>query len=57
MAQRSEFREGSEMNSLPPILARDYAINRVRATGCFFAFGAVGTALGRALLLILGVLR
>lgn len=43
------------MNSLPPILARDYAIHRVRATGCFFAFGVVGSALGLALLLILGV--
>jgi hypothetical protein len=43
------------VSPLPPILARDFAIHRVRATGCFFAFGVVGTCLGLALLLILGV--
>lgn len=45
------------MSPLPPILARDFAIHRVRATGCFFAFGVVGVALGAALLIILGVIR
>lgn len=43
------------MSPLPPILARDFRVHRVRATGCFFAFGVIGMALGAALLLIIGV--
>jgi hypothetical protein len=45
------------MNGLPPILARDYAIHRVRATGCFFAFGAAGTAIAVALMAVLWICK
>jgi hypothetical protein len=45
------------MSPLPPILARDYAIHRVRATGCFFAFGAAGTAIAVALMAVLWICK
>jgi hypothetical protein len=54
---RTRFGLVLTMNSLPPILASDFRMNRWRTFGCFMAFASSGAVLGFIALIVIGVLR